>query len=112
MLEESKKRAKEYNFVKRVRAIETLFIFVIDFLEKECQRSDAIISALTTLCRLKKSQDFWRKKNSFTIKFEQEKITQVIVRRSSLSTFLLIECMSTQCIFCLCNEELSTSRRL
>ena len=112
MLEELKKRAEEYNFVERVRVIETLFIFVIDFFEEECQRSDAAISASTTLCRLEKSQGFRRRKDSFTIKSKQEEITQAIVRRSSLSTSLSIECMSTQCIFCLGNEELSTSRRL
>jgi len=112
MLEELEKRAKEYNFVKRVRIIEILFTFVIDFLEEECQRRGATINALIILCRLQESQDFQRKKNSFTLKSKQEEIAQVIVWRSSLSTSLSIECMSTQCIFCLGNEELSTPRRL
>jgi len=40
------------------------------------------------------------------------KIAQAIIWRSSLLASLSIECMSTQCIFCLGNDELSTPRRL
>jgi len=58
MLKELKKRTKEYNFVKRVRIIKTLFIFVINFLKEKCQRRDAIINALIILCQLQKSQNF------------------------------------------------------
>jgi hypothetical protein len=112
MLEEPEKRAEEYNFVERVRAIETLFTFATGSPEEECQRRGAAINALTALCRLQESQGFRRRKDSSTIKSEQEEIAQAIVRRSSLSASLPVECMSTQCIFCLGNEELSAPRRL
>jgi len=79
MLEELEKRAKEYNFVERVRAIETLFTFVTNSLEEKCQRRGATINALTALCRLQESQGFRRRKNSSTIKSKQEEIAQVIV---------------------------------
>ncbi len=51
MLEELEKKAKEYNFVKRVYAIETLFIFIIDFSKEKCQKRDVAINILRVLYR-------------------------------------------------------------
>lgn len=79
VIEAKEIRTKDYVFVKRVRVIEILFTFVIDSLEEECQRREATISALTTLCRLQESHGFRRKKNSSTIKSKREKTTQIIV---------------------------------
>lgn len=72
-LEESERRTEEYNFVKRLHVIETLFIFIINFFEEKCQRSCAAISVSTALCWLQKSHDFQLRKKSFMIKSEQDR---------------------------------------
>jgi hypothetical protein len=77
-LEESKRRAKEYNFVEHLRVIETFFTFIIDSSKEECQRSDAAISASTALCRLQESHDFRSRKKSFTIKSKQDRASHYL----------------------------------
>lgn len=109
---EKETKTKDYVFVKCVRIIEVLFIFATSFLKEKCQKREAVVNVLIVLCRLQKSHDFRRKKNSSTIKFKCEKTTQIIVWRSSFFVSLLIECLSTQCIFCLDNKALSTLKRL
>jgi len=79
IIEEKEKRIEDYVFVKRLRVIKILFIFVIDSSKEKCQRREAIVSVLIVLCRLQKSYDFRRKKNSSTIKSKCEKMTQAIV---------------------------------
>lgn len=52
MIDEKEIKTTKYVFVKRVRVIETFFIFVIDFAKEECQRREVVVNVLTILCRL------------------------------------------------------------
>lgn len=52
VIEAKEMRIENYVFVKRIRVIEILFIFVINSSKEKCQRREAIISVLTILCRL------------------------------------------------------------
>lgn len=81
-LEESERRTEEYNFVKHLHVIETLFIFIIDFFEEKCQRSDAAINVSTALCWLQKSHDFRLRKKSFMIKSEQDRASHYSMIKS------------------------------
>lgn len=79
MTKEKETKTKDYVFVKCVRIIEALFIFITSFSKKKCQRREVIVNVLTILCQLQKNHDFRRKKNSSTIKSKREKTTQIIV---------------------------------
>ncbi len=88
MLEEPEKRAEEYYFVERVRAIKTLFTFTTGFPKKECQRG-AAISVSTALCG---SRGFRRRKESSTIKSEQEEIVQSSLSASCIFCWAMMSC--------------------
>ena len=104
--EEEERKAEDYIFVERVRAIDTLFTFATDSPEEERPRRAAAISALTALCRLQESRGFRRRRP------DREGASPAILQLPTFSDSFPIECKPTQCIFCLGNEELPAVKRL
>ena len=100
----------EYIFAERVQAIDALFTFATSSTEEECQRRAAAINALIALYKKQKNQGFRRCKADIQVKEVQT--SSSVSLPPTLSETLPIECKAIQCIFCLGNEELSTSDRL
>jgi len=103
-------QAAEYIFAERVQAIDALFTFATFSTEEECQRRAAAINALIALCKKQESQGFRRRKTDMKVKEEQT--SSSVSLPPNLSKTLLVECETTQCIFCLGNEDLSAADRL
>ena len=62
IIEEKKRKAEDYIFIKRVRVINTLFTFATNSPEEERLRRAAAITTLTALYRLQESRGFRRRR--------------------------------------------------
>ena len=98
----------KYVFEKKIHVIDAFFTFVTSSIEKKCQRRITTINALIVLCKKQKNQNFRHRKAN--IKFKKKQIS--VLSSSNLSKTFSIECKTTQCIFCLKNENLSIFDRL
>ena len=113
LAEEIKTTAEDYRSLERTCVNEALFIFVNASSEEECQRRAAAIIALTALCQSHEGRDFRRRKNfPSDIKHEREATRQTVHQSPSLSDSLPIKCETTQCIFCLGDEGLPSTKRM